>query len=66
MPAENYQLFVDAANRIPIKQEPPNAQQIYAILDVPMVKVLTDRNANVDELLANAEKQVNSILATVQ
>jgi hypothetical protein len=66
MPAENYQLFVDAANRIPIKQEPPNAQQIYAILDVPMVKVLTDRNANVDELLANAEKQVNSILATVK
>ena len=66
MPAENYQLFVDAANRIPIKQEPPNAQQIYAVLDVPMVKVLTDRNANIDELLSSAEKQVNSILSTVQ
>jgi multiple sugar transport system substrate-binding protein len=65
MPAENYQLFVDGAKTIPIKQEPPNAQQIYAVLDVPMVKVLTDRNANIDELLGNAEKQVNSILSTV-
>jgi multiple sugar transport system substrate-binding protein len=66
MPAQNYQLFLDGAKTIPIKQEPPNAQQIYAILDVPMVKVLTDRNANIDELLASAEKQVNAILATVQ
>ena len=51
--------------QIPIKLEPPNAQQLYAVLDVAMQKVLTDRNANVDQLLADAEKQVNPILATV-
>ncbi len=31
-----------------------------------MPKVLTDRNADIDQLLADAEKQVNPILATVK
>ena len=44
---------------IPVKLEPPNAQQIYAVLDVAMQKVLTDKNANIDQLLADAETQVN-------
>ncbi|MEV4753714.1 extracellular solute-binding protein [Micromonospora sp. NPDC049559] len=66
VPQENYAPFAAAASSIPIKLEPPNAQQVYAVLDVPMQKVLTDRNANIDALLADAEKQVNSILATVK
>ena len=66
VPQANYAPFVAAVNGIPLKLEPPNAQQLYAVLDVAMQKVLTDRNANIDELLTTAEKQVNQILATVK
>jgi len=51
---------------IPVKLEPPNAQQIYAALDVAMQKVLTDKNADIDKLLTDAETQANSILAGVK
>jgi multiple sugar transport system substrate-binding protein len=66
VPQENYAPFVSAAGSVPLKLEPPNAQQIYAVLDVAMQKVLTDRNANPDQLLGDAEKQVNTILGTVK
>nr|MDT0661735.1 sugar ABC transporter substrate-binding protein [Micromonospora sp. DSM 115978] len=66
VPQQNYAPFVQASTTIPVKLEPPNAQQIYAVLDVAMQKVLTDRNADVGQLLADAEKQVNPILATVK
>ncbi|GGK80849.1 ABC transporter substrate-binding protein [Mangrovihabitans endophyticus] len=66
VPQENYAPFVADMGSIPVKLEPPNAQQIYAVLDVPMQKVLTDKNADIDQLLADAEKQVNSILAGVK
>ena len=66
MPQENYAPFVASMGKIPVKLEPPNAQQIYAVLDVPMQKVLTDKNANIDQLLADAETQVNQILAAVK
>ena len=63
VPTQNYAPFVDSATRIPLKVEPPAAQQIYAVLDTAMQGVLTDRNANIDKLLSDAEKQVNQILA---
>jgi multiple sugar transport system substrate-binding protein len=66
VPQENYQPFVAGSAAIQVKLEPPNAQQIYAVLDVAMQKVLTDRNADVDKLLADAEKQVNTILASAK
>jgi multiple sugar transport system substrate-binding protein len=66
VPQQNYAPFVAAMPNVPVKLEPPNAQQVYAVLDVAMLKVLTDRNANVDQLLADAEKQANSILASVK
>jgi multiple sugar transport system substrate-binding protein len=66
VPQANYEPFTKASANIPIKLEPPNAQEIYAVLDVVMQKVLTDANANIPQLLNNAEKQVNSILATVK
>jgi ABC-type glycerol-3-phosphate transport system substrate-binding protein len=66
VPQENYAPFVANMAKIPVKFEPPNAQQIYAVLDVAMQKVLTDKNANIDQLLSDAETQVNSILATVK
>ena len=63
VPTENFAPFQATVDTIPLKLEPPLAQQLYAVLDVPMQKVLTDRNANVDQLLAEAETQVNGILA---
>jgi ABC-type glycerol-3-phosphate transport system substrate-binding protein len=65
VPQRNYQAFV-AASSIPVRLEPPSAQQIYAVLDTAMQAVLTDRNADIGKLLGDAEKQVNSILATVK
>lgn len=64
-PQRNYQPFVDGNADIPLKLEPPAAQQVYAVLDTVMQKVLTERDADIDALLADAEQQVNSILATV-
>ena len=64
VPQENYAPFKAAT--VPVKLEPPNAQAIYAVLDVAMQKVLTDKNADPAALLADAEKQVNSILASVR
>jgi multiple sugar transport system substrate-binding protein len=66
VPAANFKPFNDASASIPLKLEPPNAQQVYAALDTAMQKVLTDPNANIDQLLKDAETQVNQILATVR
>jgi ABC-type glycerol-3-phosphate transport system substrate-binding protein len=63
-PVENYAPFASAIATIPLKLEPPKAQQIYAILDTAMAAVLTQRNADIDGLLANASKQVDALLAT--
>jgi hypothetical protein len=64
VPVDNFKPFADGNAKIPVKLEPPSAQQIYAVLDTAMQKVLTDRGANVDALLSAAETQVNSILAS--
>jgi multiple sugar transport system substrate-binding protein len=66
VPQQNYAPFTAAMATIPLKLEPPNAQQVYAVLDVAMQKVLTDRNADPAQLLADAERQVNTILASVK
>lgn len=66
IPAENFAPFAAAMNSIPVKLEPPNAQQVYAALDPVMQKVLTDPAADIGQLLATAEKQVNQILSSVK
>jgi multiple sugar transport system substrate-binding protein len=66
VPTENFAPFAATVAQIPLKLEPPLAQQIYAVLDVPMQKVLTDRNADIDKLLSDAETQVNGILGGVR
>ena len=66
VPTENFAPFDAAKAKIPLKLEPPNAQKIYAVLDTAMAAVLTKPDADVSKLLADAEKQVNAILATVQ
>jgi multiple sugar transport system substrate-binding protein len=66
VPQSNYTAFTQAATTIPLKVEPPNAQQLYAVLDTVMQGVLTNQNANIDSLLSTAETQANQILATVK
>jgi multiple sugar transport system substrate-binding protein len=66
VPSQNYAPFVKGVAKIPLRVEPPSAQQIYAVLDTAMATVLTDSNANIDQLLSSAESQVNSILSSVR
>lgn len=61
MPVENFKPFLD--NPVPGKAEPPKAQEVYKVLDNVMSGVLTNRNADIDKLLATAEQQVNQVLA---
>jgi multiple sugar transport system substrate-binding protein len=64
VPVENYDTFVQAS--LDKKIEPPNAQQVYAALDNVMQGVLTDRDADIDKLLADAESKVNTALEQVK
>jgi ABC-type glycerol-3-phosphate transport system substrate-binding protein len=43
--------------------EPPNAQAIYAVLDGPMGAVLTQPNANITQLLSDANTKIQTILS---
>ncbi|MER5295944.1 extracellular solute-binding protein [Streptomyces pharetrae] len=61
MPVANFKTFMD--NPVPGKAEPPKAQEVYKVLDNVMSGVLTNKDADVDKLLATAETQVNQVLA---
>ncbi len=64
MPVANFKAFVD--NPVPGKAEPPNAQEIYKVLDNAMSGVLTNRDADVGKLLSTAASQVDQVLANSQ
>jgi hypothetical protein len=66
VPVENYKSFVDGLVDLDQKIEPPNAQQIYAALDNVMQGVLTNRDADVDQLLADAAGKADTALAQVK
>jgi multiple sugar transport system substrate-binding protein len=66
VPVENYRSYVDGLADMDKKIEPPNAQQVYAALDNVMQGVLTNQDADIDKLLADAETKVNSALAQVK
>ncbi|MGW0719240.1 ABC transporter substrate-binding protein [Streptomyces sp. NPDC002778] len=66
VPTENYKPFVERNGQIAQKVEPPNAQQIYTVLDGVMQAVLTKKDADLDQLLKDAAKKVDGILATVK
>ena len=66
VPTANFAPFVAAQASIPLKVEPPEAQKIYAVLDPAVAAVLTKPDADVNKLLVDAEKQVNTILAAVK
>ncbi|MFJ4923862.1 extracellular solute-binding protein [Streptomyces sp. NPDC088725] len=66
VPQRNYKPFVDRSPDVAVKVEPPNAQQIYTVLDSVMQAVLTKKDANFDQLLGDAQKKVDTILATAK
>ena len=63
VPQANVKSFVDAMKTMPGKIEPPDAQQIYSVLDSVMSAVLTNQGANIDQLLSDASTKVDSLLS---
>ncbi|MGW6937616.1 ABC transporter substrate-binding protein [Streptomyces xanthophaeus] len=61
MPVANFKAFLD--HPVPGKAEPVKAQEVYKILDKVMSAVLTNKDADPGQLLAEAEKAVNQVLA---
>jgi hypothetical protein len=62
-PVADYAPFERTLPGIPLVLEPPKAQQLYAVLDTVMAKVLTQKDADIDALLSDASRQVDSLLA---
>ncbi|MFJ4577993.1 ABC transporter substrate-binding protein [Streptomyces echinatus] len=63
VPVENYQAFLDGNGELRLKIEPPNAQQIYSVLDSVVSAVLTEKDADIDQLLKDASGKIDGILA---
>ncbi|WP_435972459.1 extracellular solute-binding protein [Streptomyces sp. Qhu_M48] len=61
MPVANFKAFMDSP--VAGKAEPPKAQEVYKVLDNVMSGLLTNKDADIDKLLATAETQVNQVLA---
>ncbi|HZE30329.1 MAG TPA: hypothetical protein VE198_02690, partial [Actinoallomurus sp.] len=66
LPVDNYKAFADGDPKVKYRLEPPQAQQIYAVMDGVVSSVLTNRNADVNSLLSKAETKVNGILANAE
>jgi multiple sugar transport system substrate-binding protein len=66
IPVSNFTPYLNAAPNMKNDIEPPQAQAIYAQGDKVMAAVLTQRNANLKQLLSTFSSQVNSILANQQ
>ncbi len=64
VPVQNYAPYLAAS--VPGRTEPAHAQQIYKVLDNAVSAVLTDKNADIAKVLADAETQVNQVLASLQ
>ncbi|MGJ5751880.1 ABC-type glycerol-3-phosphate transport system substrate-binding protein [Streptomyces puniciscabiei] len=63
VPVANYQAFLDGNQQLQMKIEPPDAQQIYSVLDSAVSAVLTQKNADIDQLLKDASGKIDGILA---
>lgn len=63
LPVANFKAYEDAYASVPAKLEPPHAQKLYAILDSVVSAVLTRRDANIDDLLADAREKADAVLA---
>ncbi|SDL32738.1 ABC-type glycerol-3-phosphate transport system, substrate-binding protein [Lentzea albidocapillata subsp. violacea] len=66
MPVKNFQAYVDGSEKTRGSLEPPQAQQVYAILDSVVQATLTNSDADHSALLKDAETKVNAVLAQVK
>ena len=65
VPRENYELYLSTVDTLPLVPEPsPSGQEIYATLDPVVQAVLTRQDADIDQLLADAQTTVQGILDT--
>ncbi|MFF2717351.1 ABC transporter substrate-binding protein [Streptomyces sp. NPDC058011] len=62
VPVENYQAFTDGGQQLDMKLEPKHGQQIYAVLDGAVSAVLTKKDADIDQLLKDAQSKIDGIL----
>ncbi|MGI9824286.1 ABC transporter substrate-binding protein [Agromyces sp. Marseille-Q5079] len=64
VPLDQMTSFTDQIFEQPLLPEPSHAtQEVYALLDPVVQAVLTDQNADIDALLADAETQAQQVLA---
>jgi len=62
-PIDNFDKFESGMLTMKSLVEPPDAQQIYSVLDGVMSGVLTDRTYNINDGLTAAASKVNTLLA---
>jgi multiple sugar transport system substrate-binding protein len=63
VPQQNYASFQQAMQNQQGEIEPPDAQQIYSVLDGVMSATLTNAGANTNQLLSQAAQKVDTLLA---
>jgi len=64
---DHFKAYLTGTPTLTLRSEPPfQAQTVYAALDAVVQAVLTNRNADVDALLAKAESDVNAKLLADQ
>ena len=63
VPLDQMQSFQNGIFQQPLVPEPSaHTQEMYAILDTVVQSVLTDQKADIDALLADADKQVQALI----
>jgi ABC-type glycerol-3-phosphate transport system substrate-binding protein len=67
VPLEQMAPYTDASGEQPLIGEPRVAtQDVYALLDTVVQSVLTDENADIDQLLADAQAQAEALYAQAE
>ncbi|MDR6867454.1 ABC-type glycerol-3-phosphate transport system substrate-binding protein [Microbacterium resistens] len=63
VPVANFRPYLDRVAEQEVRSEPPTSgQDIYAVLDPVVQAVITDQNADIKALLADANARVQSVL----
>ena len=63
MPREHFTGYFNTVETLPLVPEPPaKAQEVYATLDPVVQAVLTREDADIDALLAKAQKAAQSAI----
>lgn len=64
VPVENFAPYMSTVAELPLIPEPKTkAQDVYGALDSVIQAVLTDRNADIDQLLADNQTSLDSLLS---